>query len=200
MREIRQSGSEGGEVEWPSLPLSFGDDWRVGVLANLFPGRDIRTNQHKTEALPTKLDFHNIPFALLSPSQYSSYMPSLSVTDIVVRFDLDLILMYGSRAREQSHPKSDTDIAIRSRRVIPREQELIIARELDAFYPNVEVCDIRKASPLLLGAIAQDAKLVYEGSPALFQEFKIFAFNQYWDFKPYLERLKKANERRIKDL
>ena len=26
MREIRQSGSEGGEVEWPSLPLSY--SWR----------------------------------------------------------------------------------------------------------------------------------------------------------------------------
>lgn len=95
----------------------------------------------------------------------------MSVEEIVEKFALDLIVMLGSRARGQSTSSSDTDIAVRSSRELGREDELRIAATLDAVFPNVDLCDIRKASPLLLGAIGQDAKLIYQRRESLFEEF-----------------------------
>jgi hypothetical protein len=82
---------------------------------------------------------------------------------------------------------------VRSSRELTREDELRIAAALDAFFPNVDLCDIRKATPLLLGAIGQDAKLIYQRRESLFEEFKIFAWNQYMDFKPQLDRIRERN-------
>lgn len=44
---------------------------------------------------------------------------------------------------------------------------------LDPHYPEADIVDIRKASPLLLVAIAQDAKSIFEKTPGLLEEFKV---------------------------
>ena len=120
-----------------------------------------------------------------------------SVEQIAQEYSLDLIVMFGSRARGQSIGSSDTDIAVRGSRELARDDELRIAAALDAFFPNVDLCDIRKASPLLLGAIGQDAKLIYQQRESLLEEFKIFAWNQYMDFKPQLDRIRERNKAEI---
>jgi predicted nucleotidyltransferase len=123
------------------------------------------------------------------------------VLDKLVReYGLDLIVMFGSRARGESRVDSDTDIAVRGSRELSRDEELTIAAELDKLYPNVDLCDIRKASPLLLGAIGNDAKLVHQVRESLFEEFKIFAWNQYMDFKPTLALMRERNRREIEKL
>jgi predicted nucleotidyltransferase len=123
------------------------------------------------------------------------------VLDKLVReYGLDLVVMFGSRARGESRVDSDTDIAVRGSRELSREEELSIAAELDKLYPNVDLCDIRKASPLLLGAIGNDAKLVHQARESLFEEFKIFAWNQYMDFKPTIDLMRERNRREIEKL
>jgi len=119
---------------------------------------------------------------------------------LIKDFDLDLVVMFGSRARGEPRSDSDTDIAVRSVRELSRDEELTLAAELDKIYPNVDLCDTRKASPLLLGAIGNDAKLLYQARESLFEEFKIFAWNQYMDFKPHLDRLRERTRQEIKDL
>jgi len=116
---------------------------------------------------------------------------------LVCDYGLDLVVMFGSRARGEPRGDSDTDIAVRSSRSLSRDEELTIAAELDKVYPNVDLCDIRKASPLLLGAIGNDAKLVYQARESLFEEFKIFAWNQYMDFKPTLDLMRERNRREV---
>ena len=121
----------------------------------------------------------------------------MSIEEIADQFALDLIVMFGSRARGQSTSRSDTDVAVRSDRKLSRDDELRIATALDTLFPNVDLCDIRKASPLLLGAIGQDAKLIYQRHESLFEEFKIFAWNQYMDFKPQLDLIRERNKAEI---
>jgi uncharacterized protein len=122
------------------------------------------------------------------------------IAEIAKAFGLNLIIMYGSRARGQARSTSDTDIAVRSSQVIPMEQQFVIAQALDKVYPEVEVCDVRQASPLLLAAIAQDAKLLFEAKPSSFEEFKIFAYNQYLDYKPVLDKQRELNRKMLKEL
>ena len=127
-------------------------------------------------------------------------MQSPVLDKLVCDYGLDLVVMFGSRARGEPRGDSDTDIAVRSSRSLSRDEELTIAAELDKVYPNVDLCDIRKASPLLLGAIGNDAKLVYQARESLFEEFKIFAWNQYMDFKPTLDLMRERNRREIEKL
>lgn len=115
-------------------------------------------------------------------------------------YDIDLIVMFGSRARGQSAPHSDTDIAIRSKRELTVHDELAIATALEKFFPEVDLCNISRAKPLLLGAIGQDAKLIYQRNDSLFEEFKIFAWNVYTDFKPQLTRIRERNRAAIEKL
>ena len=127
-------------------------------------------------------------------------MESPVLDKLVREYRLDLIVMFGSRARGESRVDSDTDIAVRGSRELSRDEELTIAAELDKLYPNVDLCDIRKASPLLLGAIGNDAKLVHQARESLFEEFKIFAWNQYMDFQPTLALMRERNRREIEKL
>ena len=123
--------------------------------------------------------------------------PSLDIEQIAKKHSLDLVVMFGSRARGQARGDSDTDIAVRAARELSRDEELTIASELDRLFPNVDLCDTRKASPLLLGAVGQDATLLYQSRAGLFEEFKIFAWNQYMDFKPQLDRIREQNKAEI---
>jgi predicted nucleotidyltransferase len=125
--------------------------------------------------------------------------PSL-IEQLAHKYSLDLVIMFGSRARAEARADSDTDIAVRGARELSRDDELTIATELDSLYPNVDLCDVRKASPLLLGAIGHDGRLLYQSTDGLFENFKIFAWNQYMDFKPQLDRMREQTRRDIQEL
>jgi predicted nucleotidyltransferase len=123
--------------------------------------------------------------------------PEALLKNIVENYNLELVILYGSRARGTTHAESDSDVAVRARGVLTLDQILAVSRDFDALYPNAEVCDIRKASPLLLANIAQDGKLIFERAPLSFYEFKLLAINQYLDYKPYFEKLRQKNQEEI---
>jgi len=122
------------------------------------------------------------------------------IANLADEFELDLIIMFGSRARGQQRGDSDTDVAVRGKGVFSFDDRLKLAVRLDRFFPNVDLIDIRDASPLLLAAVGQDGKLIYQRRESLFEEFKIFAWNQYMDFKPTLELLRHKNKEAMREL
>jgi uncharacterized protein len=116
---------------------------------------------------------------------------------IVERYGLNLVVLFGSKARGKTHRESDVDIAIRSDRRLSPDQLLSLATDLDHIYPNGDLCDLRSASPLLLAAIAQEGKPLFTRGESDFEEFRIFAINQYIDYKPFAEELRKKNREEI---
>lgn len=116
---------------------------------------------------------------------------NLALKDIIDKYSIKLMLLFGSQARGEARPDSDSDIAVKASKKLAPQQLLDLALELDKFFKEAEVVDIRCASPLLLAAIADDAKCIYQENEGLLEEFKIFAFNQYMDFKPVLQQQQK---------
>ena len=123
-----------------------------------------------------------------------------AVENLAQKYGLDLVILFGSCSTGRVHAESDTDIAVRARRVLNLDEQMEIAREFEHFFKEVDLCDIRRASPLLLAAIAHDAKLLFQSQPLIFEEFKIFAANQYIDYRPVLDRIAKRNRELIKKL
>lgn len=122
------------------------------------------------------------------------------VREIAASYSLDLVVLFGSHARGDAHEDSDIDIAIRARLALDKEQVLQLSVVFDEIFPCVQVVDLRSAPPLLLGAIVQDGKLLYEGAPSLYEEFCIRAVNEYLDYLPVLEALRAQNTERLKKL
>ena len=119
---------------------------------------------------------------------------------IADEFSLELIVLFGSRATGVARADSDTDIAVRGARVLSPDEFLSVARRLDSLYQNVDLVDLRRASPLLLGAIGADAKVLFQRHSHLFEEFRTFAWNQFLDFKPYFDISRARNKSEIEGL
>ena len=119
---------------------------------------------------------------------------------IIAEFRLLLIIMFGSQATGKTHRESDTDIAVKSFHHLTPSRLLDLAHRLEKVYPNVDVCDLRRASPLLLALVEKEGKLVFEEKPLVFEEFRIFARNNYIEARPYYDDLARRNGERIAKL
>lgn len=106
---------------------------------------------------------------------------------------LQLVLLFGSLSSGKGHGQSDIDLAFlfdRPVNILELTNRVIKLLHTD----NVDVVDLRHASPLLRFSIAKTAKVLYESSPGLFNEFYSLAFRMYLDTK----KLRDAQSRAIR--
>lgn len=117
------------------------------------------------------------------------------VEEIAARHGLELVLLFGSRARGRTHAKSDTDIGVLARERLPIPILDAIARDFKSVFSNeVDVVDLQAAPPLLAGRIARDAKPL-TGSPRAFSRARVRCAARYLDFQPYLGRRRSSLRR-----
>ncbi len=106
---------------------------------------------------------------------------------------LQLVLLFGSFPLGKTHKQSDIDLAfLFDKPVDILELTNRVIRLLHA--DNIDVVDLRRASSLLKFSIAKTAKVLYEKSPGIFNEFCSLAFRMYVDTK----KLRDAQSRAIK--
>lgn len=95
---------------------------------------------------------------------------------------LQLVLLFGSVAAGKMHRKSDIDIAF------------LFDRPVDILYltnsvirllhtDNVDVIDLRHATPLLKFSVGKNCNILYERSNGEFNSFFSLAFRRYVDTK-----------------
>jgi len=100
------------------------------------------------------------------------------------QYQLELVILFGSRAKGTPRPGSDTDIAVLRREgIVPPEEVLELTYRLGRTLgmPNPELVDLRRAPPLLKYEVARSGKVLYEAEPGLFQRFHILAWKLYQD-------------------
>jgi predicted nucleotidyltransferase len=95
---------------------------------------------------------------------------------------LKIALLFGSAVLGKVHNQSDIDLAF----LFDRPADILsltnsVIRLLHA--DNIDVVDLRRASPLLKFSVAKNGRLLYERQPGLFNEFYSLAFRMYVDTK-----------------
>ncbi|MGO9409336.1 MAG: type VII toxin-antitoxin system MntA family adenylyltransferase antitoxin [Spirochaetia bacterium] len=111
------------------------------------------------------------------------------------KYDIKLIVGFGSKVRGNVHQSSDLDVGVLFNRGTLTMKCL---QDLEAVFPLEEVdpACLNRADPLFLGQITAQCALL-SGTESDFHEFRCYAFQRYADFLPYLALEATTNSRRL---
>ena len=113
-----------------------------------------------------------------------------NIATIASQYHLELVLLFGSRARGDVHNNSDVDIAFLSTEEYDMEKKLtLIAMFEQLFGKSVDLVDLRNASVLLGDRIVRDAVILF-GDDKTFSRVRSRAHIRYMDFQPFFRRQK----------
>ncbi len=104
---------------------------------------------------------------------------------------LQLVLLFGSFVSGRVHKQSDIDLAFLFDRpidILELTNRVIRLLHTD----NVDVVNLKSASPLLKFSTAKNGMVLYERAPGLFNEFFSLAFRMYVDTKKLRDAQSKA--------
>lgn len=121
----------------------------------------------------------------------------LKIARIAKKFQLKLIIIFGSFANGKNRDDSDLDIAVLGSKEVSFEDQINLVNELSQiFNKNIDLSVLNKANPLLLFQASKNSILLY-GQREDFLKFKLYAFNAYHDYAPYFEMEKNLNKKII---
>ncbi len=120
---------------------------------------------------------------------------------IARRYDLDLIVLFGSHAKGRAREGSDVDVAVRARRRRwgDADWELGLVGDLaDALESGgeVDVAFLNGADPVLLFQVACQGVPLFEAEPAGFAQFRSYAMRRYDDNRKWFERRRRYQEKK----
>ncbi|MDO8886406.1 nucleotidyltransferase domain-containing protein [Candidatus Oleimmundimicrobium sp.] len=119
---------------------------------------------------------------------------------IAKKYNLRLILLFGSAVSSKLHPQSDIDIAVLSEKPdLSLESYSNLLFDLQRRFPKreVDLAIINRADPLFLKKIMENCKLLC-GNPRELARLKIYAFKRYVDHRRYFDLEKKFAQNFIK--
>jgi len=124
-------------------------------------------------------------------------VPSPSLLRIASAHGLDLVVLFGSRAKGRARPGSDVDVAARSRGLLGLRARLDVEAALRETYDaDVDLVDLRRADPLLQKQIFSCAQPLFE-EPGCFYAARLHAFHRYQDYRPFLQMERRAVRRAL---
>ena len=110
---------------------------------------------------------------------------------------LRLILLFGSVATGKVNKKSDIDLAFLFDK--PIDMLALTNRVIRLLRTdNIDVIDLRRASPLLKYSAVRHGKPLYEREPGMFNEFYSLAFRMYVDTRKLRDAQAKAIQQFLK--
>ncbi|MDP2709260.1 MAG: nucleotidyltransferase domain-containing protein [bacterium] len=121
----------------------------------------------------------------------------LKIAKIAKKFELKLVLIFGSFANGKNRYDSDLDVAVLGFKEVSFDEQIGLTNKLaQIFNKNIDLSVLNKANPLLLFQVSKDPLLLY-GSREEFLKFKLYAFNTYHDYAPYFAMEKNLNKKII---
>ncbi len=108
---------------------------------------------------------------------------------IVREYGLELLLLFGSRVDGQITAESDYDVGYVASGVLDLEQEARLIVDLAPLFrsENIDLVNLRRASPLLLYAATLKCRVLYARDDLIFPRWRAYAFKKYVETKPLRE-------------
>lgn len=108
--------------------------------------------------------------------------------EIARRYDIALIVRFGSTVSGREHARSDVDVGVLFAQMPTLQVELDVTADLQqVFGPReVDLVVLNRADPLLLKQITDRAVLEY-GTAERLDALARYAFKRYHDHRPYFE-------------
>lgn len=132
----------------------------------------------------------------MKPEQYNK-VPY----DIIKKYGITLLILFGSYADGSSNHYSDLDLAFQSDELLYKEQELNLLEDLIQYYQKSELdlVNLSKATPTLKLEVAEKGALIY-GKEEEFLNFHLYAASSFADSR--FLRLERENflKRRLSEL
>jgi len=109
----------------------------------------------------------------------------LAIKKLAPKYQLSLVLLFGSQATGKTHFGSDADIAYlaekRTRPIKEARMALEFSKKLKINARDLELVNLKEAPPFLLRQIADKSILLYEKEALIFANFKIYAFKRFME-------------------
>ena len=122
---------------------------------------------------------------------------NLKLIKIFKKYQLKLIVLFGSFASGKNHKDSDVDLAVLGFEKISFEKQLKLINEFSQiFEQEVDLTIINNVNPLLGFQISKNSLLLV-GSQQDFVKFKLRAFHAFIDYAPYFKIERELNKRII---
>ena len=108
---------------------------------------------------------------------------------IIQKYNLMLLVYFGSYGTEFYHHESDIDIAFLSVEDMTPENKLFLLEDLIKYHKKSEVdlVDLRIAEPILRYEIALHGRVLYEKEENLFEKYRLFYIKRFYELKPVIE-------------
>lgn len=120
-----------------------------------------------------------------------------ALSRVAEKYQLQLVLLFGSLATGKSRKESDADIAVlaKGEKIINSFSAFLkLIEELSCIFKReADLSLLNTANPLLLHKVNQQARLLF-GTQKDFMKFRLHAFHRYNDYLPYFEMEAKVNK------
>lgn len=99
----------------------------------------------------------------------------LRIGDLADKYQLDLILMFGSRLTGNVHTESDIDIAVCRRQMLSETEKIQLIYELCNIFrtDDIDLVDLRTASPLLKKEVFKNYKILLQRDTMLLYQLEL---------------------------
>ena len=130
-----------------------------------------------------------------------SFPTSEMLAPIARQFGLRLIVLFGSVARRVANSESDVDLGILANRPLNFDERLEIWSMLSPlFSAEVDLAVLDHASPILKFEVAAHGKVLFEKSPLSWENWKSYAFRQYWDTEKFRDDIRRYVARSAEEM
>lgn len=124
------------------------------------------------------------------------------IAEIAKKYQLRLIVLFGSRVDGKIHKESDYDVAYLPSKKLSFDQENYLNYDFTGIFRHdtVDTIDIARAKPLLLFGIFRKCQVLYQQDDLIFPTYRAYAFKKYIESKPFYEEKFRRLREKIKKI
>ena len=108
------------------------------------------------------------------------------IKELADKYNLNLVLLFGSQVTGKTHSESDFDVAYMSNKKLSFNDEVKLNTNLTEIFENdqVSLVNLKTASPLLTKLITDNCIVLYEREKYVFSNLLTYVLRTYEEARP----------------